>query len=227
MAIVFDSDAGTITGLSVGGLPDGVVDAGTLAANAVTAAKIATNSVDSAELIDGAVDDSHIAALASSKLTGALPAISGAALTGISGGKVLQAVSAIKTGGVHITSTTYADSGLTASITPASGSKVLVFVNQLGCNTEAGTTGSMSLNLVRDSTELDRIGGGIGWNDTNTWSQTNVSFTYLDSSVSGDGSTSFTYKTQGKLNHSSFDGYLQNAYAGDSASSITLLEIGA
>ena len=40
MAIVFDSDAGTITGLSVGGLPDGVVDSDTLASDAVTAAKI-------------------------------------------------------------------------------------------------------------------------------------------------------------------------------------------
>jgi hypothetical protein len=72
MAIVING-SGTVTGLSVGGLPDGTVDAGTLA----------TNSVDSAELIDGAVDDSHIAALAASKLTGALPAISGASLTGI------------------------------------------------------------------------------------------------------------------------------------------------
>ena len=75
MAIVING-SGTVTGISVGGLPDGVVDAGTLA----------TNSVDSAELVDGAVDDSHIAAMAASKLTGALPAISGASLTGISTG---------------------------------------------------------------------------------------------------------------------------------------------
>jgi hypothetical protein len=72
MAIVING-SGTVTGLAVGGLPDGTVDAGTLA----------TNSVDSAELIDGAVDDSHIAALASSKLTGDLPAISGASLTSV------------------------------------------------------------------------------------------------------------------------------------------------
>ena len=72
MAIVING-SGTVTGLAVGGLPDGTVDSGTLA----------TNSVDSAELIDGAVDDSHIGALAASKLTGALPAISGASLTGI------------------------------------------------------------------------------------------------------------------------------------------------
>ena len=52
MAIVING-SGTVTGISVGGLPDGIVDAGTLA----------TNSVDSAELIDGAVDASHLAGL--------------------------------------------------------------------------------------------------------------------------------------------------------------------
>ena len=52
MAIVING-SGEISGISVGGLPDGIVDAGTLA----------TNSVDSAELIDGAVDDSHMASI--------------------------------------------------------------------------------------------------------------------------------------------------------------------
>ena len=51
MAIVING-SGTVTGISVGGLPDGIVDAGTLA----------TNSVDSAELIDGSIDNSHMAA---------------------------------------------------------------------------------------------------------------------------------------------------------------------
>ena len=49
MAIVING-SGTVTGISVGGLPDGIVDSGTLA----------TNSVDSAELIDGGIDDSHL-----------------------------------------------------------------------------------------------------------------------------------------------------------------------
>ena len=75
MAVVING-SGTVTGLAVGGLPDGIVDSGTLA----------TNSVDSAELIDGAVDNSHIDAMAASKLTGALPAIDGSSLTGMSGG---------------------------------------------------------------------------------------------------------------------------------------------
>ena len=50
MAIVING-SGTVTGISVGGLPDGIVDSGTLA----------TNSVDSAELIDGAIDAAHLA----------------------------------------------------------------------------------------------------------------------------------------------------------------------
>ena len=34
--------SGTVTGISVGGLPDGIVDADMLAANAVTAGKLAS-----------------------------------------------------------------------------------------------------------------------------------------------------------------------------------------
>ena len=59
---------GTITGIAVGGLPDGVVDADTLASSSVT--------------------DAKITAVSSSKLSGALPAISGASLTGLSSGGI-------------------------------------------------------------------------------------------------------------------------------------------
>ena len=84
MAIAINGD-GTITGISVGGLPDGVVDAGTLA----------TNSVDSAELVSGGVDNAHLATgVDAGKLINALPAISGASLTGMSSGawELLQVV---------------------------------------------------------------------------------------------------------------------------------------
>ena len=72
MAIVING-SGTVTGLAVGGLPDGTVDSGTLA----------TNSVDSAELIDGAIDTSHIAA---NQITSTI----------LPTGSVLQVVQAIK-----------------------------------------------------------------------------------------------------------------------------------
>jgi len=138
MAIVFNSDAGTISGLSVGGLPDGIVDAGTLA----------TNSVDSAELIDGAVDDSHIGALAASKLTGALPAISGASLTGITTGKVLQVVQAHKTDTwTTSTSGTVDITGLSVTITPSATSSKLLITSSVSGFSGGGHGGAF---IIRD-----------------------------------------------------------------------------
>ena len=49
MAIAING-SGTITGISVGGLPDGIVDADMLAANAVTAAKISDSQITEAKL---------------------------------------------------------------------------------------------------------------------------------------------------------------------------------
>ena len=72
MAVVING-SGTVTGLSVGGLPDGTVDSDTLASNSVVTGKIADGTIANADIND----------LAASKLTGALPAISGASLTGI------------------------------------------------------------------------------------------------------------------------------------------------
>lgn len=72
MAVVVKG-SGEITGISTGGLPDGSVDEDTLAANSVTAAKI----------VDGTIVDAEVTSLAASKLTGALPAISGASLTNL------------------------------------------------------------------------------------------------------------------------------------------------
>ena len=53
MAIQINGN-GTITGISVGGLPDGIVDSDMIAANAVATAKIADNAVTSAKIADGA-----------------------------------------------------------------------------------------------------------------------------------------------------------------------------
>ena len=65
MAIVING-SGTVTGLAVGGLPDGTVDDGTVASG-----------------------------IASSKLTGALPAISGASLTSIPAANITGTLPAI------------------------------------------------------------------------------------------------------------------------------------
>jgi hypothetical protein len=183
MAIVING-SGTVTGLAVGGLPDGTVDAGTLA----------TNSVDSAELIDGAVDDSHIAALASSKLTGALPAISGAALTGITTGKVLQVVSGYTGSEVAITTASYTDTGLSASITPsATSSKILVIAHQSFGKTGYNT--QIDADLLRGSTVIisQWLNDDVRTNDATVLACPPAALVWLDSPST---TSATTYKTQ-------------------------------
>ena len=114
MAIVING-SGTVTGLSVGGLPDGIVDAGTLA----------TNSVDSAELVNGSVDAVKLA-------------------SGV-GGKLLQVVEANGTShtDVSLTNNTWTDTVVTAAITPASTSNKIVVTYRLAVhfNDSAGSGG--------------------------------------------------------------------------------------
>ena len=65
--------SGTITGISAGGLPDGVITADDIEAGAITDAKLAANSVTSAKIADGAIVNADInasAAITDSKLTG-------------------------------------------------------------------------------------------------------------------------------------------------------------
>ena len=54
MPVTINGD-GSITGLAVGGLPDGSVDADTLASNAVTSAKLASGAITRSSLPSGSV----------------------------------------------------------------------------------------------------------------------------------------------------------------------------
>ena len=62
---------------------DGSIDRVHLAADVIDSTKLANDSVNSEHYVDGSIDNQHISGMAASKLTGALPAISGAALTGV------------------------------------------------------------------------------------------------------------------------------------------------
>ena len=54
MAIAING-SGTVTGISVGGLPDGIVDAGTLASNSVETAKINAEAVGAGKIGNGGI----------------------------------------------------------------------------------------------------------------------------------------------------------------------------
>ena len=161
-----------------------------------------------------------------------LPATSGTLITtGSSGqsipkaalptGSVLQVVSATYSTFTTSTSATYADTGLTASITPtSSSSKILVIVNQNG----VGKTGNqqVSIRLFRGSTNIVQMGeddGNTGTTTTNYFGS--VSTSYLDSPAT---TSSTTYKTQFRTPSGGSAAYVQ---LGSAVSTITLLEIAA
>ena len=212
MAIVING-SGTVTGISVGGLPDGIVDAGTLA----------TNSVDSAELIDGSIDNSHIDAMAASKLTGALPAISGASLTNIPApsGTILQTLTSTTSTGRIIQDTTWLDSYLTVTMTPtASDTKILIFVNNNAMEKDSGSAStSIGYRLLKDATVLctQLEHGTTGVNAMSVFSGPH--FVWIE--TSGD-TTERTYKTQANSTNSYGNTYIN--FGG--TSTLHVLEIG-
>lgn len=202
---------------------DGTIDTADIANDAITNAKIADDAIDSEHITDGAIDNVHLATgISSSKLTGALPALDGSALTGISAGKVLQVVQST-TSTQGNTGGPYSDTGLSASITPSSSSnKILVMVTQPMTFTISTSAARESyVRLMRDSTTLATA--------TQQWDIYIGSFTadnfvysinYLDSPSE---TSSVTYKTQFSVSAGTCDIYAQKG--GNSQSQITLMEI--
>ncbi len=109
-------------------------------------------------------------------------------------GSVLQVVNATYSTIVSNSTSTYADTNLTATITPKfATSKILVLVNQNGCRKQTNDT-YIQLRLVRGSTAISTFAGGAAYTGTTTPNDIgSISTCYLDS----PGTTSATtYKTQ-------------------------------
>ena len=134
MPVTINGD-GSITGLSVGGLPDGCVDADTLAAGAAVPAD---GSITAAKLASGAITRS------------ALPA-----------GSVLQTVQVTTTTQVENAYTSQ-QTFLTASITPTdSNNKILVNVNCCGCGSR-NTSTFWRMRIKKDGSLLRGVASYIG-----------------------------------------------------------------
>lgn len=146
------------------------------------------------------------------------------------GGKVLQVVYSATSTLVTTASTTFQNTGLTATITPSSAtSKVLVLVTQAMCGkgTTGVTDGGMRLKLFRGATEILSLGDGIGYDGTTALNDSEfASCVYLDSPAT----TSATeYKTQFRTNNATTTVVTQNyqVNSGTGTSTIILMEIGA
>ena len=149
MAVTINGD-GTISGISVGGLPTGSVTADTLAAN----------SVNSAELIDGAIDSGHLA-------------------SGV-GGKILQhKVHTASNPLEYNNSMTFTTEFWSTTFTPtANDSKVLINVHWTGYHADS-SDGYWFAGLYRGASQIYIYGEAFnGWVDHSVRQYT--SFWHLD-----------------------------------------------
>jgi hypothetical protein len=140
------------------------------------------------------------------------------------GGKVLQVVQATNSTAAANSTTTYADTNLTASITPsAATSKVLVIVHQNGTTKSNGNVNNANyLKLLRGVTDLTTFGTSVGFTSTAIYNYVgSCSTAYLDSPNT---TSATTYKTQFKNDVAAAAVGVQT---GSATSTITLMEIGA
>ena len=149
-------------------------------------------------------------------------------------GSVLQVVNGITNTVVETSSTTYVDTGLTATITPTSTSnKILVTVTQLLFIGNTARSNGVGVKLLRGSTVIldndNGLGYGSVYRDINVASITNMGFTsvvtfsYIDSPST---TSATTYKITGRLQSANNGGSVRfQGYSGHST--ITLTEVSA
>ena len=187
MAIVING-SGTVTGLAVGGLPDGIVDEGTLANSSVVTAKLNDDAVTNAKIANDAITEHELAG-------GAVvtAAINDDAVTGakVAAGAVIQVVQA--TGNSQTDpNTSWTDiAGASVTITPSSTSNKIFITFGTGCMTN-GVPDNISLKMLRASTDI-RVLSRYGYQSMSGWAPAPLAMSYLDSPSS---TSAVTYKMQ-------------------------------
>ena len=125
-----------------------------------------------------------------------LPSTSGTVVTTGSpqSGSLVQVVNATYGTLVTNNTSTYADTGLTATITPKfATSTILVLVSQQTKKSASNATNGVNIKLFRNSTDLGRKVFVQGYTDTAIENYSMATFQYLDSPAT---TSATTYKTQ-------------------------------
>jgi len=222
-------------------IADDAVNSEHIADGAIDLAHMSANSVDSDQYVDGSVDNAHISGMAASKLTGALPAISGANLTGVdpfpSGTVMVFHQTAAPTGWTK--STTHNDkalrvvsgngggSGGTHALTsPPSLAHThtgAAHVHSIGAhshgNNLSAAAHTLSTSQMPSHTHTQRTGAAGGTNQSASTSgyQNHPSATFATGSTGGGGSHS--HGMSGSVSNSS--AYNSSSAGGDATSSTT------
>ena len=122
---------------------------------------------------------------------------------------------------VSNSTTTMADTGLTATITPSSvNSKILVIVSHSDCSKSNGNAANaLGMRLVRGATTLYTFAASLSYTGTAIENRTSTSTVFLDSPAT---TSATTYKTQFNNNLNAATVTVQ---AGSPSSSIVLVEL--
>lgn len=137
-------------------------------------------------------------------------------------GTVLQTVTNYYDTQTSSSSSTYADSGLTATITPTSTTSQILVVAHQASNYKTTNNTYMKLRLVRGSTEIALFESYGGFtNNTGDTGFGACSIVYLDSPAT---TSATTYKTQFLSNNNNAAVY---THTGGAKSTIALMEIAA
>ena len=161
---------GTITGLAVGGLPDGCVDADTLAAGAAVPAD---GSITTAKLADGAVNQA--------KRTYAT-------------GEVIKVTYGELTSDTSVTSTSF-DTVLTVNAAQTYSNSNMLIVSNMGAYL-GGTSGSRAAHsLWRDGTQLTH-NEYAAFRSGSTYKNAHTTHAFLDTGVSDTNSHAYKFRAR-------------------------------
>ena len=138
--------------------------------------------------------------------------------------RVLQVVQGFTSTAVSNSTSTFADTGLTATITPSSNtSKILVAISQAGISNNGVTGGSgTTCNILRNGVEQQIFAYSVGYSGAAAITRHNATGLLLDSPAT---TSAVTYKTQFKniINAASVSVQVDSAVS----STIILMEISA
>jgi len=200
---------------------DGSIDTAHIADNQITLAKLAGGTDGNIISFDASGDPVAIATgndgqVLTSTGAGSPPAFENSAV----GGKIGQVIYANTTTEKVVSSTTFVDTGLSATITPSATSSKVLVICEIASIGKAQSNTRVRLKLLKGSSVLITFleeGGENGGNDANKVG--NSGCTYLDASNTTD---AITFKVQ--MNSGAGSSYGQTGGSG-AVSTMTLMEV--
>jgi len=196
-----------------------------VADNAITLAKMASGTDGNLITYDASGDPAYVTTGTSGQvLTSGGAGVAPTFQTAAAGGKVLKFVAASTSSSVVSTTSTYVDTGITATITPTSASSTIyIMITINGLNKSSGHIDNrIAFKVFRDATQIDISYGNL-WNKSALYVRQSSVYSFEDSPAT---TSATTYKVQ-FVSEQNTSLVAVQADSNSGKSTITLMEIGA